>query len=100
LKAIFGPESEWPRSQPIKFVTPQAPPMLLLAGKDDDIVDPGNTLRLAARLRAAGTPVEDELYPGAGHKSLIAGFSGPLTFLAPVREATLRFVAAHDACGG
>jgi acetyl esterase/lipase len=100
LKAIFGPEDEWPRSQPINFVTSQAPPMLLLAGRDDDIVDPGNTLRLAARLRAAGTSVEDELYPGVGHKTLIAAFSGPLTFLAPVREATLRFVAAHDVCGG
>jgi acetyl esterase/lipase len=100
LKAIFGPEAEWPRSQPINFVSPQAPAMLLLAGRDDDIVDPGNTLRLAASLRAAGTSVEDELYRGVGHKTLIAAFSGPLTFLAPVREAALRFVAAHGACGG
>jgi acetyl esterase/lipase len=99
LKAIFGPESERPRSQPINFVSAQAPPMLLLAGRDDDTVDPGNTLRLAARLRAAGGSVEDELYPGVGHKALIAAFSGALTFLAPVREAALRFVTAQDACG-
>jgi acetyl esterase/lipase len=100
LKSIFGPEAEQPRSQPINFVSPQAPPMLLLAGQDDDTVHPGNTLRLAARLREAGRPVDDTLYPGVGHKTLIASFSGPLTFLAPAREATLRFIASHAACGG
>jgi acetyl esterase/lipase len=99
LKAIFGPEAGRPRSQPINFVSPQAPPMLLLAGEDDDTVDPGNTLRLAARLREFGRPVDGRLYPGVGHKSLIASFSGPLTFLASAREATLRFVAAQPACG-
>jgi acetyl esterase/lipase len=100
LEAIFGPEDERPRSQPINFVSAQAPPMLLLAGRDDDTVDPGNTLRLAARLRSAGGTVEDKLYPGVGHITLIAAFSGPLTFLAPVRVAALSFVAAHGECGG
>jgi len=99
LRAIFGPEAERWRSQPINFVTAQAPPMLLLAGRDDDTVDPGNTLRLAARLRAVGDNVEKTLYPGVGHRALIAAFSAPLTFIAPVREAALRFVAAHGACG-
>jgi acetyl esterase/lipase len=99
LKAIFGPEAERPRSQPINYVSPLAPPMLLLAGQDDDTVDPGNTVRLAARLRNDGRPVDDMLYPGVGHKTLIASFSGPLTFLAPARAATLRFIAAHGTCG-
>jgi acetyl esterase/lipase len=89
LKAIFGPEAE----------RPQAPPMLLLAGQDDDRVDPGNTMRLAARLRNFGRPVNDNLYPGVGHKTLIASFSGPLTFLAPARGAMMHFIAAHGACG-
>ena len=61
---------------------------------------PATPLRLAARLRDVGRPVDDTLYPGVGHKTLIASFSGPLTFLAPAREATLRFIAAHGACGG
>ncbi|MGA3398331.1 MAG: alpha/beta hydrolase [Acetobacteraceae bacterium] len=100
LKTIFGPEVERPRSQPINYVSPQAPPMLLLAGRDDDTVDPGNTLRLAARLRAAGADVRDELYFGIGHKALIAAFARPLGFLAPVREAAVRFVEHHGPCGG
>jgi acetyl esterase/lipase len=100
LQVIFGPEAERPRSQPINYASPQAPPMLLLAGRDDDTVDPGNTLRLAARLRAVDASVQDELYPGVGHKALIAAFGRPLGFLAPAREAVLRFVEAHGACGG
>jgi acetyl esterase/lipase len=99
LKAIFGPEAEWPRSQPIDYVSAQAPPMLLLAGDNDDTVDPGNRLRLATRLRTVGGTVEDTLYPGVGHKALIAAFGRPLAFLAPVRQAALRFVAAHGECG-
>ncbi len=98
-KAIFGPEADWPRSQPIGHVSALAPPMLLLAGRGDNTIDPGSTLRLAARLRAAGASTRDELYPDVGHRTLIAAFAGPLAFLAPVREATLRFIEAHSACG-
>jgi len=100
LEAIFGPETERSRSQPINYVSAQPPPMLLLTGRNDYTVDPGNTLRLAARLRAAGGTVEDRLYPMIGHKTLIVAVSGPLSFLAPVRHATLRFVAEHGASGG
>lgn len=99
LKVIFGPEAERWRSQPINFVSPQAPPMLLLAGRDDTTVDPGNTTRLAARLRADGVMVDDELYAGVGHATLLGAFATPLTFIAPVREATLRFIAAHGGGG-
>ena len=95
---IFGPEADWPRSQPIDYVTPQAPPMLLLAGKNDTTVDPDNTLRLAARLRAAGVPVTATLYNGIDHQELIGAFAGALTFLAPARQAALQFVAEHPAC--
>jgi acetyl esterase/lipase len=99
LEAVFGPEAERPLSQPINFVSAQAPPMLLLSGRDDYTVDPGNTVRLAGKLRAAGGTVEHRLYPVIGHTTLIAAFSAPLSFLAPVRRATLDFIAAHGACG-
>ncbi len=98
--AIFGPEAEQPRSQPINYVSARAPPMLLLSGHDDYTVDPSNTLRLAKRLRAAGATVETRLYPMIGHKTLIVAMTRPLSFLVPVRQATLNFIAAHGACGG
>jgi acetyl esterase/lipase len=98
LKDIFGPEPQRWRSQPINFVTPHAPPMLLLAGTADRTVDPGNTLRLAAKLRAAGVSVHDRLYTNVGHKALIGAMARPLGFIAPVRRAVLGFVRAHEAC--
>lgn len=99
LKEIFRPEAALSRSQPINYVSPQAPPMLLLAGRDDTTVDPGNTMRLAAKLRAAGVSVQDDLYPGIGHKTLIAAFARPLGFLAPARHAAVRFVMDRGDCG-
>jgi acetyl esterase/lipase len=97
-QAILGPQAGSKRSQPIDHVSASAPPMLLLAGRGDNTIDPGSTLRLAARLRAAGASARDELYPDIGHRTLIAAFGAPLAFLAPVRDATLRFIDAHSAC--
>ena len=47
--------------------------MLLLAGQADHTVDPGNTLRLAERLRAAGASVRAELDPGISRRATVAG---------------------------
>lgn len=100
LKAIFGPEAERWRSQPIDFVKPGAPPMLLLAGSDDDTVDPGNTLRLAAKLRAAGDQVTATIYPSVTHKTLIGAFAPALTFLAPTRRDVLDFIFSKQGSPG
>lgn len=93
LKAVFGGERDWPRSQPINFVTRDAPPMLLLTGEDDETVDPGTSRRLAARLQAAGDAAGLTVYPWIGHKTLIGALASPLAFLAPVRKDVLSFVA-------
>jgi acetyl esterase/lipase len=97
LRLIFGPKPDRWRSQPINFVTPRAPPMFLAAGTADTIVDPGNTRRLAARLRQDGVLVEEKLYPDIGHRLLIGAFAPLLTFFGPVRRDTLNFIAAHGA---
>lgn len=65
-------------TQPIGFVGPEAPPMLLVAGTDDTTVHPRNTRRLAAALRAQGVPVREVLYPGVGHIEIILGLSSRL----------------------
>jgi acetyl esterase/lipase len=95
LQAIFGTEAEWPRSQPINFVTPQAPPMMLATGTGDTTVNPSNTTRLAARLRQTGVTVTEYQYPGLGHASTIGAFSGALSLLAPVRQEALDFIAGN-----
>ena len=92
LKTIFGPEDQLARTQPINLVDSHAPPMLLLAGEDDTTVNPGNTARLAARIRSAGGFVEERLYPGIGHLELIGSIGQPLRFLAPTLRDCLAFV--------
>ncbi len=94
LKVIFGPEDQWPGTQPINHVDGNAPPMLLMAGRDDDVVDPGNTARLAARIRAKGGAVEEKYYSGIGHERLVGALAAPLHFLAPVLEDITRFIDA------
>ena len=96
LRAIFGPEDAWPESQPIRFVTHAAPPMMLATGTGDTTVDPANTTRMAARLREAGVPVTEHYYEGVGHSTTAGAFAGALTFLAPVRRDALDFIAAQS----
>ena len=92
---IFGPEEGWPASQPINYVTNRAPPIFLATGKTDDLVDPGNSHRLAERLRGAGNEVIVKVYPRAGHMTIIGAFATQLGLFAPVRSDVLDFIAAH-----
>jgi acetyl esterase/lipase len=92
LKVIFGGANE-PATQPISHVAPGAPPALLVTGRRDGIVDPGNSSRLAARLRAAGNDATVETYPWVGHLSIIGTFALPLRFLAPVLRDVDAFIA-------
>ena len=89
---IFAPATPIKDSQPITHASVRAPPMLLLAGKADTTVDPGNTVRLAARLRALGGPVQARLYPGVDHDEIIGAFAGSLRLLAPSLRDSLAFM--------
>ena len=89
----------WPRpleTQPIHFVRPDAPPMLLMHGTADTVVRVRNSQRLAAALTAAGASATLKLYPGKSHidtvKSLSPLFRGSTSALAD----SIAFFAAHD----
>lgn len=92
LRTIFGGND--PATQPISHVSSGAPPALLLTGATDGIVDPGNSLRLAARLQAAGDAVTLHRYRWVGHLSIIGTFSPLLGFLAPLRRDVDAFIAS------
>ena len=90
---------QWPRpreTQPINFVRRDAPPMLLMHGTADTIVQPRNSIRLAAALHQAGAVAQLKLYPGKSHvdtiKSLSPVFRGTTSALAD----SLAFLRAHD----
>jgi acetyl esterase/lipase len=93
LEQIFAPVG--PRTQPITFAANAPAPMLLLTGGDDRTVDPGNTTRLATRVRETGGNVKTVVYPGRGHVTMAAALAPALSFLAPVRADVCRFVDQH-----
>lgn len=91
LQEIFG--AAGPDTQPISFAPNAAAPLLLLTGDADRTVEPANSQRLAAQVRAAGRKAETIIYPGLGHETVLGAFAGPLRFLGPVHDDTCRFLA-------
>ncbi|KPN88869.1 alpha/beta hydrolase [Pseudomonas nunensis] len=91
---FFWPHSP-PQSQPINHVSHAAPPALLIASRDDEVVNPTrNTSGLASKLRAAGVPVQDRYYSRTGHATLVATLSRPMRGLAPVLDEVTSFIKA------
>ncbi len=92
LRDIFGPASLLPQRMPITYADGREPPMLLLTGTADTTVRPGNTERLAARIKAAGGVVEARYYDGIDHIEIIGAVGAPLRFLAPTLRDSLAFM--------
>lgn len=83
-RAAFG---AWPRgeeTQPVSFAGAGDPPALLVTGSDDATVRPRNSDSLAAKLRAAGVPVERTDYEGVGHVGILTAVARPFRGRAPV----------------
>lgn len=99
LKAIFGPPEGRPATQPITYVSAEAPPLLLLSGTDDGIVLPYNSRVLAERQRAAGGDAQARFYEDLGHIRIIGALSRPLRSSAPVLDDILNFIAQQEADG-
>jgi len=90
LQQIFEPVG--PHTQPIRFAQNATVPFLLMSGSADVTVDPGNSQRLAARVRMEGGQAEVRLYPGLGHAAVLGALARPLRFLGPVRDDTCQFL--------
>ena len=82
-------------SQPVNFVDGDEPPMLLLQGIDDHVVQPKNARSLAKRMRAQHETVEVRMYPDIGHVRLLLSFSPPLRGSSSALQDTLIFLRAH-----
>lgn len=92
-RTAFG----WPDtpadSQPVAHAGRPAPPALLLAAREDSVVDPVRSSEgLARRLRAAGTPVRVRVYDRVSHATVIGALAPPLRGLAPMRDEVVAFV--------
>jgi acetyl esterase/lipase len=95
LRTLFGPQDGWPETQPIHFVDGSAPPMLLLTGRWDTTVSPGNTSRLVRRICEHGGNARAIFYRGLGHTLVIGALSRPLRYLLPVYSDVTEFLAEH-----
>jgi acetyl esterase/lipase len=92
---IFGSDRQSLHdSQPIEFVDGDEPPLLLLQGADDGEVPPASAEAMAARARAAGTPVTLRIYPGVGHASILLSFARGRAATVPSLADVVSFVAA------
>jgi acetyl esterase/lipase len=99
LKTIFGPEPGRPDTQPINHVDGRSPPLLLITGDKDTTVRPGNTDRLADKVKAAGGQVEVIHYPKLDHVRTLGALAGPLRWIAPVLRDVSAFVDQRTGFG-
>jgi acetyl esterase/lipase len=74
------------KADPITYVTPNAPPFLVVHGDQDPLVPHHQSVLLEAALRQAGVPVSFHTVRGAGH----GGFTDP-----QVTQLTQEFLARH-----
>lgn len=93
-EAAFGNAPDPALTQPIRFSRADAPPVLLLTGDADDVIEAGNSVRLDAAIRAAGGRSRLRVYPGLGHADLIEVIATPYRGRAPVLADMADFLRA------
>jgi acetyl esterase/lipase len=93
IKPVFHFPNTPADTQPINHVTAGAPPALLIAARNDKVVNPdANTGHLAEKLRAQHTPVDARYFDKVSHATLVGSLSGPLRWLAPTLDTIAQFV--------
>lgn len=96
---VFGPEENYPASQPVNFVQGSEPPLLLLYGNDDATVKPVNIESLSRKVRQAGGCVETHFYDNLDHVALLAALSIPLKTRQPVLPDIVHFLDHYSQQG-
>ena len=91
LQRVFGAAPDLRETQPVNFVGPGAPPVLLITGDADDTVNPRNSRSLAQHLEAAQVPVTLRILPEGGHVGVLLRLS-PWYPSSTVRDAVIRFL--------
>ena len=71
LDDVLGGESNAALASPIRYVSAQTPPALLIHGDADTTVPIEVGREFHERLQAAGVPSEFVTYPGAGHADIL-----------------------------
>lgn len=90
IQQVFVDKARWPETQPVNFVDGDEPPFLLLHGASDRRVWERNSIDMAAKLRAAGVPVNLQVVPRTGHIAMVNGFLSPR--FSPALAQTLAWI--------
>ena len=102
LGVARGPgRAAWRAASPVSYVGPDSPPVLIVHGLSDPIVDYGQAVELANVLRAKGVPHRLVLLEGVGHMFDLVSWQGrPLPRdLRPVVLGFLKKYVADSAAG-
>ena len=93
---LFAPEEAYPESQPVNYVRADAPPLLLLHGRDDTRVRRGHSKSLLEKQQAAGGLASREVYDEMGHVDIILSFTRLHRRKSKVVTDLQRFVVQHQ----
>jgi len=86
--------SDFPSTQPVKFVRPDVPPFLLLHSKVDHICRSWNSMSLHKKLRRAGAKSTLKLYKGVSHVGILLSLARPWRSSSPALKDLLGFFAS------
>ncbi len=70
-KAVFGPESNYPAMNPLKFVDGDEPPIFILHSDQDASIANKHPRELEATLKAAGQDVRTTIYEDYSHEDMV-----------------------------
>lgn len=89
----FGRAPDAQLTQPVHFARADAPPLLLLWGRDDRTVGPKNIDGLERAMQAAGGRVETKRYENIDHVGIMLAMSRPFRGNAPVLDDVIAFAS-------
>jgi acetyl esterase/lipase len=92
-KEAFAGVADLAATQPVNRVRPDAPPMWLANGSEDEIVVPENVHRLRALLEAEGAVAVSREYADLGHAGTLLGLARPFRWRGDVLADVTDFFA-------
>lgn len=97
LHDIFG-EADYPRSQPIYFARGDAPPMLMMHGKQDTTVGIYHSVNMEKKIQKLGGDVSAHYYD-MDHRDIVAAFAIPFRYTKPVLDDVMSFISERSQKG-
>ena len=98
-KEAFASVADLDATQPVNRVRPDAPPMWLANGSQDEIVVPRNIHRLRELLEAEGAVAVTREYENLGHAGTLLGLARPFRWRGDVLADVTGFFAGGDLVG-